>query len=491
MASLFRRLDVRLAVLAYLTCILVQSGGLGGLDIYRRLGATHALWTAAPPVDPAAYPRFGIRGHGGEIQTWYGIGQSLVMLPGDVIGTALAARIRGSAAVKTRVRIAAVAYLTFPLIDAMAIVVALHLLCALGLSIRSAMLGALWLLLLTSFLHYSQNHQENNLMLLGTLTLYWSAAKWLSESRIWPWVALGAFAAGFNLLIRVTTMLDFSGVLAFTMLMRWRVKAAGGELDWRRKLWPAVMVGLPILLAAVTIDRLYQFHRFGTFCGTYLNLFAQEQRRFKPTLSPDFPFSGHFSTGFFGPFVSMHKSVFLFDPTVLLAAAGLLRLLPASRGRGLPATQAFLIGAFIQLLVVVAFYAKYFDWSGDVAWGDRFITVPLHLMCMVGISLAAEGWVALSFPSRLAVAAICIIALTVQLASVVFLPALETEQEQTYGHRSFVIGQRFENISRGCLRVSCRSRRTNIRIGTPQNRRWRRLRRAICGPDVYHDEPCS
>jgi hypothetical protein len=160
-------------------------------------------------------------------------------------------------------------------------------------------------------------------------------SEWLSESRIWPWVALGAFAAGFNLLIRVTTMLDFAGVLAFTMLMRWRVKAAGGELDWRRKLWPAVMVGLPILLAAVTIDRLYQFHRFGTFCGTYLNLFAQEQRRFKPTLSPDFPFSGRFSTGFFGPFVSMHKSVFLFDPTVLLAAAGLLRLLPASRGRGL------------------------------------------------------------------------------------------------------------------------------------------------------------
>ena len=47
---------------------------------------------------------------------------------------------------------------------------------------------------------------------------------------------MGAFAAGFNLLIRVTTMLDFAGVLAFTMLMRWRVKAPGGELDWRRKL---------------------------------------------------------------------------------------------------------------------------------------------------------------------------------------------------------------------------------------------------------------
>jgi hypothetical protein len=447
MASLVRRMDVRLVVLAYVACILIQSGGLGGIDPYRRLGATHAFWTSAPPVDPGAYPGFGIRGRGGVIQTWFGMGQSLVMLPGDIVGTALAARIHGSAALKTRVRIAAVAYLTFPVIDAMAIVVAFHLLSALGLSIRSSMLGALGLLMLTSFLHYSQSHQENNLMLLCTLTLYWSAAKWLSEPLTWPWVALGAFAAGFNLLIRVPTILDFAGVLPFTMLTLWRAKAAGGELDWLRKLRPVVMVGLPILLAAVAIDRLYQFHRFGTFFGTYLSLFAQEQRRLKPALPPDFPFSGRFSTGFFGPFVSMRKSIFLFDPTILFAAAGLLRLLPASRRRGLTATQAILIGAFIQLLVVVVFYAKYFDWAGDVAWGDRFITVPLHLLCVVGIALAAESWVALSFPSRLAVAAICIIALSVQLASIVFLPTLEMEQEETYGRRMFIIGQRFENVA--------------------------------------------
>jgi hypothetical protein len=444
----FHKLDaLRLALLAYITCILIQSGGVGGLDTYRRLGATHALWTSAAPVDPAAYPSFGIRGRGGVIQTWYGIGQSLVMLPGDIVGTALAARIHGSAALKTRVRIAAVAYMTFPIIDAMAIAVAFHLLCALGLRIGSSAVGALGLLLLTSFLHYSQNHQENNLMLLCTLTLYWSAAKWSSEARTWPWVVLGAFAAGFNLLIRVTTILDFAGVLPFTMLMLWRAKAASGELDWWRKLRPVVMVGLPILLATVAIDRLYHFHRFGTFFGTYLDLFAQEQRRLKPALPPDFPFSESFSTGFFGPFVSIRKSIFLFDPTVLFAAAGLLDLLPASRGRRLPPTRAILIGALIQLLVVVAFYAKYFDWSGDVAWGDRFITVPLHLMCMVGISLAVESWVAMSLPSRLVVGALCIIALFVQLASIVFLPALEAEQEETYGHQSFVIGQRFENIA--------------------------------------------
>jgi hypothetical protein len=444
MARFFRRTDVRLAIFVYITCILIQSGGLGDIDCYRRLCATHAFWTSAPPVDPGVYPNFGIKGRGGVIQTWYGLGQSLVMLPADVIGTLLAQRIHGSDALKKQVRIAIVAYLTFPVIDTMAIIMAFHLLRALQLTCRSSMLGALGLLTLTSFLHYSQNHQENNLMLFCTLGLYWSATKWLCESRTWPWAIVGAFAAGFNLLIRVPTILDFGGLVPFVICSMWR--GTGDGLDWRRKLWTAVMIGLPILSLAVLIDRLYQFHRFGTFYGTYLSLFAEEQRRINPMLPADFPFSGSFSVGFFGPFVSLRKSIFLYDPTILLGMAGLLRFLPASRRRQFSVAHAILIGTFIQLLLVVSFYAKYFDWAGDVAWGDRFITVPLHIMCMVGIALAAESWVALSFPSRLLIAAICLVALSVQLASIVFLPALETEQESTHSHSAFIIGQRFENI---------------------------------------------
>jgi hypothetical protein len=446
MASFFKRMDVRLAVLAYITCILIQSGGLGSIDTYRRLGVTHAFWTSAPPLDPVADPGYGVRGTGGKLQMNSGMGQSLVMLPGDIVGTTLAAYMHGSSALQRRVRIAAVAYLTFPVIDMTAIVVAFRLLCALGLSIRSSLLGALGLLMLTSFLHYSQCHQENNLMLLCMLTLYWSAAEWLTVSRVSRWVVLGALAAGFNLLIRLPTILDFAGVLSFTALMLRRTRAGGGELLWG-KLRPVLAIGLPIFMAAVAIDRLYHFHRFGTFTGTYMNLLAQQQRQLNPALPQTYPFSGSFLIGFLGPFVSINKSIFLFEPTILFGIAGVIRLLPSTSRERLMATHAILIGAFAQFLIVAAFYAKFAFWSGAVAWGDRYVTASLHLACLVGIGLVAESWATLSFRCRMSIVPICLIALSVQLASVIFLPALETEQEASFGHSVFIIGQRFENIA--------------------------------------------
>src|SRR5208283_234181 len=123
MASFFRRMDVRLAVLAYLTCILIQSGGLGSIHTSVRLEATHAFWTSAPPLDPSETPGAGTPGRNGVLQNHHGMGQSLIMIPGDMIGTAIATTVHGSPSLKKRVRAAVVAYVTFPLIDALAIVV--------------------------------------------------------------------------------------------------------------------------------------------------------------------------------------------------------------------------------------------------------------------------------------------------------------------------------------------------------------------------------
>ena len=36
---------------------------------------------------PNEYPEFGVHGRNGSLQSWYGIGQSLLMLPQDVLGT--------------------------------------------------------------------------------------------------------------------------------------------------------------------------------------------------------------------------------------------------------------------------------------------------------------------------------------------------------------------------------------------------------------------
>ena len=76
-----------LAAIAFLAAFVVQSGELGSSDTTHRLRATHSFWTSEPPVLPNEYPEFGIHGRDGKLYGWYGVGQSLLMLPSDVLGT--------------------------------------------------------------------------------------------------------------------------------------------------------------------------------------------------------------------------------------------------------------------------------------------------------------------------------------------------------------------------------------------------------------------
>src|ERR1700691_1038039 len=76
-----------LGLAALLTALLVQSGDLGSIDTTRRLQTTHSFWTSAPPVNSGDYPTFGLVGRNGRIYSWYGIGQSALMLPSDILIT--------------------------------------------------------------------------------------------------------------------------------------------------------------------------------------------------------------------------------------------------------------------------------------------------------------------------------------------------------------------------------------------------------------------
>ena len=70
-----------------LLTFVVQSGELGTADTTYRLQTTHWLWTGQPQVADDEYPEFGLRGRDGHIYSWYGIGQSLLMLPADLVAT--------------------------------------------------------------------------------------------------------------------------------------------------------------------------------------------------------------------------------------------------------------------------------------------------------------------------------------------------------------------------------------------------------------------
>ena len=79
-----------LCLTAGLLAFVVQSGEVGTADTMHRLQTTHWIWTSQPQVFPNEYPEFGLHGRGGRIFSWYGIGQSLLMLPSDIVATWIA-----------------------------------------------------------------------------------------------------------------------------------------------------------------------------------------------------------------------------------------------------------------------------------------------------------------------------------------------------------------------------------------------------------------
>src|SRR6266576_6785689 len=76
-----------LGLIAVLLAFVVQSGELGSADTMHRLQTAHSFWTSEPPVFPNEYPEFGVHGRGGKLYDWYGIGQPLLLLPTDIVGT--------------------------------------------------------------------------------------------------------------------------------------------------------------------------------------------------------------------------------------------------------------------------------------------------------------------------------------------------------------------------------------------------------------------
>src|SRR3954465_10177352 len=85
----FRNPVFLLAIAAALIAFVVQSGELGTSDTTHRLQSAHSFWTSEPPVLPDEYPEFGVHGRNHSLQSWFGIGQSLLMLPPDILGTSI------------------------------------------------------------------------------------------------------------------------------------------------------------------------------------------------------------------------------------------------------------------------------------------------------------------------------------------------------------------------------------------------------------------
>lgn len=172
----------------------------------------------------------------------------------------------------------------------------------------AAMAGALSLLFATSYLAYVQSAQENSLLLLTGLAALYSVVRSAGSGGELRWAPAAGAACGFAILTRLPSLLD-AGVFFVLALA---IGCPPGRF---------LKGYAPPVAAALFIDRWYQWRRFGDVFHTYM---YELGRQLRPPGAPlSFPFSYPFSKGFLGTLFSPDKSIFLFDPllVVLIAVA--------------------------------------------------------------------------------------------------------------------------------------------------------------------------
>jgi len=431
-----------LALAACLTAFVVQSGELGSSDTMHRLQTAHSFWTSEPPVFPQEYPEFGLHGRGGRLYDWYGMGQPLLMLPADIVGTYLARlpAFAGYDGNDPTVRNTVVSTSTNILVTLLTALICFRFLGQLGFSTKQAVAGVLALLFCTTHLHYTQNMMENNYIMLLTLAGFAFQYEWLRTGKGRA-LLIGSAAFGLNLLTRLTTGMDLLAGGAFLFLVLWFERVRGQAL-WQRFL-TYVRTALPVYGVFLLADRLYQYYRFGSFFNTYMQVFAQERQHLDPSLPPNYPFETPFHVGFLGPLITPEKSIFLFDPLLLLTIV----IAAIAWKRFRPEIRAYLTAAFLLLLASISFYAKFTVWSGDFAWGDRYVSTAVELTAFISVPLLLRHRANLGKLGWTVGLSLIVTSAIIQLASLAFWLPLEIYQMETRGHPTFVIALRFKNMA--------------------------------------------
>ncbi|MFY9531867.1 MAG: hypothetical protein WAR24_23430, partial [Candidatus Acidiferrales bacterium] len=279
-----------------------------------------------------------------------------------------------------------------------------------------------------------------NYIMLLTLTGLAFQYEWLrtgSPRALW----VGSAALGANLLTRLTTGMDLLAVGLFLLLASWFTNTRGGA--FRPRLVTYLKVAAPVYALFGLIDRAYQYHRFGSFFTTYVQIFAQEQKMRNPALPPAYPFETPFRVGFLGALIAPEKSIFLFDPLLVLTL--IISVLLWKRFR--PEIRAYVITSLLLLFAHISFYAKYTDWSGDFAWGDRYVSTAAQLVAFISVPLLLRHRKDVSRAVwRLGIALVAV-SVVIQFSSVMFWCPLEIYQMDTLGHPTFIVALRLRNIA--------------------------------------------
>ena len=380
----WRRATLLAFVLGWLTTLVVMPGVILPVsDTMTRMQEAHWVWSGET-TGGLLVGRDGIHHH------HYGAGQVLLLVPMDWIISKCLPSLAGSnagsnagSAVDPRIlrRFLLLAYTLFPVINGMAPALAVLVLRRLGFQLREAVAGILSFQFLSTALWHVQNNQENpmilGLMLGGVLgILTWIDTR--SPKPLW-WAGL---LLGWSILIRIPNLAIAFSVSLIPFWVAWK----GRDGPLARQYFRAAFLHLtPGLVLGIALDRGWQLWRFGDWRTTYMEGFRQWVLTQYPNTVPEFPFHARFLDGFLGALFSPGKSAFLYDPLLIVFVVVAVICWKRMNSR----QQATILATVGCMVFTWVGYARFYIWSGDPAWGNRYGATAVH----VGILLTFPLWI--------------------------------------------------------------------------------------------------
>jgi 4-amino-4-deoxy-L-arabinose transferase-like glycosyltransferase len=334
------------------------------------------------PTQPLAFQStFASPGRDGQTYSKYGLGQSLTIVPLYLLGKALAALLPVPG-----FQYGAKLLVSFfnSIVTAATCALLLAWVQALGYSARTGLAIAVVYGLSTMAWVYTKTFYAQPATTLCLLGAAYSLTRFRQRSDR-RWLGLAGASLGVAIVFRPTALIALPAFTLVLVLCR-------REASRARHLLLDGMVFLAPLALALGINAWYNLVRFRSLLGSgYVEA------------TWDVPFL----YGLYGMLFSPGKSVFLYNPIILLALAGVPLLARRHRDETL----------LISLLTVsyLAFYASYSFWTGGWNWGPRFLLPLLPLLTLSTAPLLEDSPVR---GGRIAFAALAIVGLAIQLPAI-------------------------------------------------------------------------
>lgn len=437
----------KVALISLLWIAAINSG-LINADANLRLQMAHAWWTGTEEVSvdyrPSSRDEYYavVRGVGDKLYVPFDLGQSILMLPGDWLGTQLHQWFPKVGERDFRGLI--VNFAIFVPLNVAAVVACFWLLRVFDFSERIAGLTSIAWLLGTTVLHYAQVQQQNNQLLLFVIIGYAAALACVKGGNP-RFAVISGLSLGMAFLVRTTSAihaLTLCLFLAGCMLYQRRNQL---EIFKVARLW---IVGfIPLALVA----QVFHYIRYGSFFTNgpsfaVKRLYVDPMWSSLPEIAANYPFNNPPHVGILGVLFSPAKSIFIYDPFLLPCLVLLIILWK----RLSPYIQWYSICGIFNLALHIVLSSRLDFWHGGAAWAARYQVTSVQLLLIPLIALFIQRLISAKGLTVWLMRGILSIAIVVQILSVILLFSLESAQALLVPPESlafqFHLGQRVTNI---------------------------------------------